>query len=557
MSDAHEVRRDVKAFVRDTDTADLQKIKKEYRELIKDNKRTKHKELRKQYARSAKKALSKATASTTKKVLRTHDVGGDETHAAVDEARHKLFNPRLNIRRLKKTAKAVKGTARFAYRYVAPKGIAKRKYEKYAKEVDKKNKNLQRWDHKYTKKELHKRMPQIAKAKATKKAQEAKYAAKKTAEISGKVAATTAKAIVKGVAAIGKAIGSAVSALVSALAPVFLFIFAGAIVLCLVFFIFMAVGGKNAPAKPTDFSETEQAMVASLKGSGLDNAHIAAIIGNGYQESGNTPNLESTHDGENGYPYERSGGIFQWTDCGQDCYHLTTSRLTTLKSYAAQQKAKWDTADVQMKYLVNTYQGQFQNRKGYYTKNCPEYASLDTTFEAWQKAQDVDTATYVFMAGYEGPSDAACNFKSRLVKAKEVYSLLESGGGVIPIPADIDQARKDLLLAAQSQLGVPYKYGAYEPGVALDCSGFTKYCYSQIDIDLPHRAEDQARLATTKSIDTLEPGDLIFWIGTSPSSPSESHVAMYIGNNQIIHANGSSVTISNVYGGYTKVGGYF
>ena len=110
--------------------------------------------------------------------------------------------------------------------------------------------------------------------------------------------------------------------------------------------------------------------------------------------------------------------------------------------------------------------------------------------------------------------------------------------------------RQKILQAAYSQMGVPYVWAAMSPGYAFDCSGFTSWCYSQAGISIPHSAYGQYAMSTHQSTSSLQPGDLVFWIGNA-NSGSGNHVAIYIGNGQIIHANGSLVTISALSGSAT------
>ena len=48
-----------------------------------------------------------------------------------------------------------------------------------------------------------------------------------------------------------------------------------------------------------------------------------------------------------------------------------------------------------------------------------------------------------------------------------------------------------IVSAAYSQLGVPYVWGGTTPGVGLDCSGLTQYCYRQAGISIPRNTESQ------------------------------------------------------------------
>jgi cell wall-associated NlpC family hydrolase len=82
---------------------------------------------------------------------------------------------------------------------------------------------------------------------------------------------------------------------------------------------------------------------------------------------------------------------------------------------------------------------------------------------------------------------------------------------------------------ALAQLGKPYVYGAAGPD-AFDCSGLTMYSWAAAGVSLSHSSAVQSGTGVPVSISELQPGDLVFYY--SPVS----HVAMYIGNGQVVHA---------------------
>lgn len=97
--------------------------------------------------------------------------------------------------------------------------------------------------------------------------------------------------------------------------------------------------------------------------------------------------------------------------------------------------------------------------------------------------------------------------------------------------------------AALSKLGAPYVYGASGPS-AYDCSGLTSWAWAQAGVKIPRTSSGQARLKSVP-LDQLQPGDLITYY-----SPVH-HVAMYIGNGQIVHASteGKPVYVTDMYRG--------
>ncbi|WEV70677.1 C40 family peptidase [Lactobacillus sp. ESL0785] len=91
---------------------------------------------------------------------------------------------------------------------------------------------------------------------------------------------------------------------------------------------------------------------------------------------------------------------------------------------------------------------------------------------------------------------------------------------------------KRIVKLAKAEVGKPYVWGATGPS-AFDCSGLAQYVYSQATgKDITRTTYTQVKQGKTVSIQDLKPGDLLFW--GSASAPS--HVGIWIGNNQFIHA---------------------
>lgn len=82
--------------------------------------------------------------------------------------------------------------------------------------------------------------------------------------------------------------------------------------------------------------------------------------------------------------------------------------------------------------------------------------------------------------------------------------------------------------------GNPYKHGGTSLTNGADCSGFTQSVYKHFGIDLPRNPVAQASVGKYVSINNIQPGDLVFYSGNG--SKSITHVAIYVGNNKIIHA---------------------
>lgn len=99
---------------------------------------------------------------------------------------------------------------------------------------------------------------------------------------------------------------------------------------------------------------------------------------------------------------------------------------------------------------------------------------------------------------------------------------------------------------ATAQLGKPYLWGGSGPNM-WDCSGLTQAAWSRAGVNLAHYTGFQWDETTRVSLADLQPGDLVFYGGSGPSS---HHVGLYVGNDMMINApnTGSFVRYDNIYG---------
>jgi cell wall-associated NlpC family hydrolase len=107
---------------------------------------------------------------------------------------------------------------------------------------------------------------------------------------------------------------------------------------------------------------------------------------------------------------------------------------------------------------------------------------------------------------------------------------------------------RDAINFALRQLGDMYLWGATGPS-RWDCSGLVMGAWERAGVQLPHYSAAQYEQIQHINENELRPGDLIFW-ATDPNDPATiHHVAMYIGNGQMVHAprTGKPVQISSVY----------
>jgi len=109
-----------------------------------------------------------------------------------------------------------------------------------------------------------------------------------------------------------------------------------------------------------------------------------------------------------------------------------------------------------------------------------------------------------------------------------------------PVVAGSDAAQT-AVDTAMAQRGKPYVWAAAGPS-SFDCSGLVQYAYKAAGVSLPHSSLQQSRMGQAVSRSGLQPGDLVFFY--SPVS----HVGIYIGNGQMVHAptSGDVVKVASI-----------
>lgn len=175
----------------------------------------------------------------------------------------------------------------------------------------------------------------------------------------------------------------------------------------------------------------------------------------------------------------------------------------------------------------------------------------------WYKVIWNDSICYIrsdYLTLTEAPYENRASSKSPIffrggksTGTKVSVAAFKSSANYISGTSNSDKA-SSIIATAQKYIGVPYVWGGESPS-GFDCSGFVQYVFKQNGISLNRTVVTQYKHGYTVSKSSLQPGDLVFFQNTSGSGLS--HIGIYIGNNQFIHASSSQgVTISSLSNSY-------
>ena len=148
--------------------------------------------------------------------------------------------------------------------------------------------------------------------------------------------------------------------------------------------------------------------------------------------------------------------------------------------------------------------------------NEDEYLIVTEELDGWVKVEVDD---------YEGYVSAEFVEVSVRLKTGNTLKELRRGNG-------ISDTRVDLVNYALQFVGNRYVWGGTSLTKGVDCSGFTMRVYQKFGISLPRHSGSQPSVGRKISRDEIRPGDLIFY----GNGKRINHVAIYIGNGQVVHA---------------------
>ncbi len=164
-----------------------------------------------------------------------------------------------------------------------------------------------------------------------------------------------------------------------------------------------------------------------------------------------------------------------------------------------------------------------------------DYVTLSTEFVKAESIEEEKARLAKEEAARKAAQEAAT--KKAAENSSSGKSSSTSGGKTYANPTG--SSGSDVAQFALQFVGNPYVYGGTSLTNGADCSGFVMSVYNNFGVSLPHSsAADRSVGATVNGLENAQPGDLICYSG---------HVALYIGNGQIVHASTSrtGIIVSN------------
>lgn len=113
------------------------------------------------------------------------------------------------------------------------------------------------------------------------------------------------------------------------------------------------------------------------------------------------------------------------------------------------------------------------------------------------------------------------------------------GAQNVDLAALADGSGSEAVAAALTRIGAPYGWGATGPDT-FDCSGLMVWSYQQMGKSIPRTSQAQLAGGTKVPLDQLQPGDIIGYY------PGVTHVGMYVGDGQVVHASTYGVPVQVV-----------
>jgi len=183
-----------------------------------------------------------------------------------------------------------------------------------------------------------------------------------------------------------------------------------------------------------------------------------------------------------------------------------------------------------------------QNTKGYvssdYVKLWTEYEEAVSIEEEQERLEEEEAAAREAEEVRNTNSNSTSSSSNK--SSSNSSSSTKSSSGIKAFSSSNSSSIRNQIVSYALQFeGNPYVWGGTSLNNGADCSGFTQSVLQDFGIYIPRTSRTQATAGRKVSLDNLQPGDLIFYA----KNGSINHVALYIGNGQVISASSPSTGI--------------
>jgi cell wall-associated NlpC family hydrolase len=241
-----------------------------------------------------------------------------------------------------------------------------------------------------------------------------------------------------------------------------------------------------------------------------------------------------------------AGAAMEYNQIAQGDINLAMANLHTAENTLNAQEAQLQSQQTQAQQAVETEQAAVN-------QNAQEVQAQKNALAR----ENGQIASLIHQQQVQQAQAAAQLVQTKVAAAQRQSSSGSSSGLGNFAPPPTAAGGAGAVQAAESQLGVPYVWGAESPRGSsrpgFDCSGLTSYAWGQVGVGLPHYSGAQMSDSTPVPLSDLEPGDLLFY-----GPGGSEHVAMYVGPGTMIEApeTGESVHLTGLRlgGGFVGAG---
>jgi len=176
-----------------------------------------------------------------------------------------------------------------------------------------------------------------------------------------------------------------------------------------------------------------------------------------------------------------------------------------------------------------------------YTIQVGAFSNIENAIRFTEKLREQDINAYHFLHSSGLYKVRFGNFASRTTAVQRARALVHTGiirDYYIVSPKNYSKSiiGNNIVRTADSFLGVPYRWGGESVEEGFDCSGFTMTVYRLNGLDLPRSSRWQWHTGRAVGKSDLKKGNLVFF--RTAGNGKVSHVGIYAGNGQFIHAPG-------------------